>query len=239
MFMKKLIVVLFLFSVTLFSQNSETVMKDAFSRFSKSEFDSLFLYGGAFYFGDNIEEMPMLMTYYSKSFGNTQHIKTVDGLFGSIVFEAYIDNNVLKLDIPQYETNFTAEYSTFSLTEPIMRFPQIYSDIIQYKFIDLNKKIVSTNITLGKNWHTIEVGYRDRVDAITFSAKTFRVKTYTSKSKDNTITVDFSSYSTINNKPYPMSFILKSSVDKREIRFNVTNAKIGDDAKKEAKNIGW
>lgn len=237
--MKKLIIVLFLFSITLFGQNSASVMKDAFNRFSKTEFDSLFLYGGAFYFGDNIEEMPMLVTFYSKSSGNTQNIKAIDGLFGSIIFEAYVNNNILKLNIPQYETNFTAKYSTFALSEPIMRFPQIYSDIIQYKFIDLNKKIVSSNITLGKNWHTLQIGYRDRVDAITFSAKTFRVRTYTTKSEDNTITVNFSSYSTIANKPYPMSFILKSSVDNREIRFNVTNAKIGANAKKEANSIGW
>lgn len=237
--MKKIIILLFLFSTSIFAKNSNEILSAAFKLFSKTEFETLFLNGGAFYFGDNVEEVPLLITFYSKSSGVIQNMKGIDGLFGGLVFDASVNNNMLELDIPQYATNVKGKYSSFSFEEPIMRFPKVYSDVIQYKFIDLSKKITSTNIRLGENWHTLELGYLDRVDTIIFSAKSFRVRTYIIKSLDNTITIDFASYSTINNKPYPMSFILKSKVDNREVRFNVTNAQTGQNALKEAKKIGW
>ena len=56
---------------------------------------------------------------------------------------------------------------------------------------------------------------------------------------DNVVNVEFGSYTTVNNIPYPKEFIMKSKTDKREIRYNVTNVSAGNNAKNAAKKLGW
>ena len=241
--MKKTIVLFLIFGSVLISQSKTKeqieVIDKAFKMFSYSPFSSLFLSGGAFYSGDDVDQLPMMVDYFAKDSGNSQNIKTIDGLFGSIIFEASVKNNNMDIYIAQYQTNYKTTLSSFKFDEPIMRFPKVYADIIQYKFIDLDKKIISTNIVLGKNWHTLEIGYRDRVDEIIFSAKTMRVRTFKTKALDNIISINLGTYEVVSGIPYPKLFVVESAVDKREIRFNVTNVLINNNAIKEAKQIGW
>ena len=192
---------LFIFSVgTVFAQNEQEVMKEAFDKFSKSPFTSLYSSGGAFYSGDDLDQMPMIVNYYKNEQDSQETIKR--------------------------------NFNTFALEAPIMRFPKLYADILDYKFIDLNKKIISSNITLGKNWHTLKIGYNDRVDTIVFSASTFRVRSFSTSFMDNVVNVEL-------GIPYPKEFIMKSKTDKREIRYNVTNVSAGNNAKNAAKKLGW
>ena len=238
--MKKniIIFIIFLFISSLaFSQNEKEVMKEAFTRFSKSPFTSIYSSGGAFYSGDDLDQMPMLVNYYKNS--NNKYMNVVDGLLGSLIFDAKVNNNSLTLDLPEAETPLKRNFDEFALEAPIMRFPKVYADILDYKFIDLSKKIVSSNITLGKNWHTLEIGYNDRVDTIVFSASTYRVRSFSTAFMDNVVNVELGSYTTVNNIPYPKEFIMKSKVDKRELRYNVTNVSAGDKAKQDAKKLGW
>ncbi|MEI0701910.1 hypothetical protein [Brachyspira intermedia] len=238
--MKKNIIIFSIFlliSSLAFSQNEKEVMKEAFTRFSKSPFTSIYSSGGAFYSGDDLDQMPMLVNYYKNS--NNKYMNVVDGLLGSLIFDAKVNNNSLTLDLPESETPLKRNFDEFALEAPIMRFPKVYADILDYKFIDLSKKIVSSNITLGKNWHTLEIGYNDRVDTIVFSASTYRVRSFSTAFMDNVVNVELGSYTTVNNIPYPKEFIMKSKVDKRELRYNVTNVSAGDKAKQDAKKLGW
>ena len=238
--MKKNIIIFSIFlliSSLAFSQNEKEVMKEAFTRFSKSPFTSIYSSGGAFYSGDDLDQMPMLVNYYKNS--NNKYMNVVDGLLGSLIFDAKVNNNSLTLDLPEAETPLKRNFDEFALEVPIMRFPKVYADILDYKFIDLSKKIVSSNITLGKNWHTLEIGYNDRVDTIVFSASTYRVRSFSTAFMDNVVNVELGSYTTVNNIPYPKEFIMKSKVDKRELRYNVTNVSAGDKAKQDAKKLGW
>ncbi len=238
--MKKNIIIFSIFlliSSLAFSQNEKEVMKEAFTRFSKSPFTSIYSSGGAFYSGDDLDQMPMLVNYYKNS--NNKYMNVVDGLLGSLIFDAKVNNNSLTLDLPEAETPLKRNFDEFALEAPIMRFPKVYADILDYKFIDLSKKIVSSNITLGKNWHTLEIGYNDRVDTIVFSASTYRVRSFSTAFMDNVVNVELGSYTTVNNIPYPKEFIMKSKVDKRELRYNVTNVSAGDKAKQDAKKLGW
>lgn len=238
--MKKNIIIFIIFlliSSLAFSQNEKEVMKEAFARFSKSPFTSIYSSGGAFYSGDDLDQMPMLVNYYKNS--NNKYMNVVDGLLGSLIFDAKVNNNSLTLDLPEAETPLKRNFDEFALEAPIMRFPKVYADILDYKFIDLSKKIVSSNITLGKNWHTLEIGYNDRVDTIVFSASTYRVRSFSTAFMDNVVNVELGSYTTVNNIPYPKEFIMKSKVDKRELRYNVTNVSAGDKAKQDAKKLGW
>ncbi|MEI0493279.1 hypothetical protein R4J17_12650 [Brachyspira intermedia] len=238
--MKKNIIIFIIFlliSSLAFSQNEKEVMKEAFTRFSKSPFTSIYSSGGAFYSGDDLDQMPMLVNYYKNS--NNKYMNVVDGLLGSLIFDAKVNNNSLTLDLPEAETPLKRNFDEFALEAPIMRFPKVYADILDYKFIDLSKKIVSSNITLGKNWHTLEIGYNDRVDTIVFSASTYRVRSFSTAFMDNVVNVELGSYTTVNNIPYPKEFIMKSKVDKRELRYNVTNVSAGDKAKQDAKKLGW
>ncbi|MEI0525033.1 hypothetical protein R4K54_03805 [Brachyspira murdochii] len=232
-----LIIFILVSSVTLFAQNEKDVMKEAFNRFSKSPFTSIYLAGGAFYSGDDLDQMPMLVNYYKNS--NNKYMNVVDGLLGSLIFDAEVNNNNLTLDLPEAETPLKRNFDEFALEAPIMRFPKVYADILDYKFIDLSKKIVSSNITLGKNWHTLQIGYIDRVDTIVFSASSYRVRSFSTAFMDNVIDVQLGSYTTVNNIPYPQEFIMKSKTDKREIRYNITNVSAGDKAKQDAKKLGW
>ncbi len=177
---KKVIILLSVFSAFLFTQTKEEseVISSAMDKFSKSPFSSIFVSGGVFYSGDDVTELPMMIDYFSKSSGNSQNMKAIDGLFGSVVFDAKINGDNLDIYIAQDSTNYKTTLNRFFSSEPIMRFPKVYSDALQYKFIDLSKPIVSTNIVLGKNWHTLEIGYRDRIDTIIFSATTMRVRTH-------------------------------------------------------------
>ena len=205
---------LFIFSVgTVFAQNEQEVMKEAFDKFSKSPFTSLYSSGGAFYSGDDLDQMPM----------------------GGVIMDAKVINNELTLYTQDSQETIKRNFNTFALEAPIMRFPKLYADILDYKFIDLNKKIISSNITLGKNWHTLKIGYNDRVDTIVFSASTFRVRSFSTSFMDNVVNVELGSYTTVNNIPYPKEFIMKSKTDKREIRYNVTNVSAGNNAKNAAK----
>ena len=238
--MKKNIIIFIIFlliSSLAFSQNEKEVMKEAFTRFSKSPFTSIYSSGGAFYSGDDLDQMPMLVNYYKNS--NNKYMNVVDGLLGSLIFDAKVNNNTLTLDLPEAETPLKRNFDEFALEAPIMRFPKVYADILDYKFIDLSKKIISSNITLGKNWHTLEIGYNDRVDTIVFSASTYRVRSFSTAFMDNVVNVELGSYTTVNNIPYPKEFIMKSKVDKRELRYNVTNVSAGDKAKQDAKKLGW
>lgn len=240
--MKKTIGIIFaLFTLSVFAQdnsdNNEEIMKNAFERFSKSPFSSIYASGGAFYSGDDIDQMPMLVNYYKTP--SVKNMKVEDGLLGNTLYNAKVQGSMLYLDVPQWETNYTIPFSQFALEVPIMSHPQIYADIIEYKFIDATKPITSSNLTTGQNWHTLKIGYKDRVDTIVFSASTSRVRTFTTASKDNVITVDLGSYTTINNIPYPKSFTLKSKKDAREIRLNITNVTINETAKNDARKFGW
>ena len=238
---KKSIVYIFLFIFfveALFAQNEQEVMKEAFDKFSKSPFTSLYSSGGAFYSGDDLDQMPMIVNYY-KNDNNNKYMTALDGLLGGVIMDAKVINNELTLYTQDSQETIKRNFNTFSLEAPIMRFPKLYADILDYKFIDLNKKIISSNITLGKNWHTLKIGYNDRVDTIVFSASTFRVRSFSTSFMDNVVNVEFGSYTTVNNIPYPKEFIMKSKTDKREIRYNVTNVSAGNNAKNAAKKLGW
>lgn len=239
--MKKRIIYicLFIFSAaTVFAQNEQEVMKEAFDKFSKSPFTSLYSSGGAFYSGDDLDQMPMIVNYY-KNENNNKYMTALDGLLGGVIMDAKVINNELALYTQDSGETIKRNFNTFALEAPIMRFPKLYADILDYKFIDLNKKIISSNITLGKNWHTLKIGYNDRVDTIVFSASTFRVRSFSTSFMDNVVNVEFGSYTTVNNIPYPKEFIMKSKTDKREIRYNVTNVSAGNNAKNAAKKLGW
>ncbi|WP_295295850.1 hypothetical protein [uncultured Brachyspira sp.] len=230
---------LFIFSVgTVFAQNEQEVMKEAFDKFSKSPFTSLYSSGGAFYSGDDLDQMPMIVNYY-KNENNNKYMTALDGLLGGVIMDAKVINNELTLYTQDSQETIKRNFNTFALEAPIMRFPKLYADILDYKFIDLNKKIISSNITLGKNWHTLKIGYNDRVDTIVFSASTFRVRSFSTSFMDNVVNVELGSYTTVNNIPYPKEFIMKSKTDKREIRYNVTNVSAGNNAKNAAKKLGW
>ncbi|WP_297285038.1 hypothetical protein [uncultured Brachyspira sp.] len=230
---------LFIFSVgTVFAQNEQEVMKEAFDKFSKSPFTSLYSSGGAFYSGDDLDQMPMIVNYY-KNENNNKYMTALDGLLGGVIMDAKVINNELTLYTQDSQETIKRNFNTFALEAPIMRFPKLYADILDYKFIDLNKKIISSNITLGKNWHTLKIGYNDRVDTIVFSASTFRVRSFSTSFMDNVVNVELGSYTTVNNIPYPKEFIMKSKIDKREIRYNVTNVSAGNNAKNAAKKLGW
>ncbi len=238
---KKRIVYIFLFIFfvgTLFAQNEQEVMKEAFDKFSKSPFTSLYSSGGAFYSGDDLDQMPMIVNYY-KNENNNKYMTALDGLLGGVVMDAKVINNELTLYTQDSQETIKRNFNTFALEAPIMRFPKLYADILDYKFIDLNKKIISSNITLGKNWHTLKIGYNDRVDTIVFSASTFRVRSFSTSFMDNVVNVELGSYTTVNNIPYPKEFIMKSKTDKREIRYNITNVSAGNNAKNAAKKLGW
>ena len=239
--MKKRIIYicLFIFSAaTVFAQNEQEVMKEAFDKFSKSPFTSLYSSGGAFYSGDDLDQMPMIVNYY-KNENNNKYMTALDGLLGGVIMDAKVINNELTLYTQDSGETIKRNFNTFALEAPIMRFPKLYADILDYKFIDLNKKIISSNITLGKNWHTLKIGYNDRVDTIVFSASTFRVRSFSTSFMDNVVNVEFGSYTTVNNIPHPKEFIMKSKTDKREIRYNVTNVSAGNNAKNAAKKLGW
>lgn len=236
---KKIISILICLTTILFSQQEIKTAEEAVDKFSKSPFQTILVSGGAFYTGDEVEQMPMLFDYYSSSFGKNKNMKAVDGLFGSMLFEAGLNENILNLNIPQWQTNFKTQFSTFSLDTPIMKRPQIYSDILNYVFIDTSKTIISTNITLGENWNTLKIDYKDRVDTIVFSAKTSRIRTYKTQAENNTITIELGAYTTIENIPYPRQFTLTSKIDKRELRFNVTNVYTASAAQREASKLGF
>lgn len=238
---KKIIIYIFLFIFfveALFAQNEQEVMKEAFDKFSKSPFTSLYSSGGAFYSGDDLDQMPMIVNYY-KNENNNKYMTALDGLLGGVIMDAKVISNELTLYTQDSQETIKRNFNTFALEAPIMRFPKLYADILDYKFIDLNKKIISSNITLGKNWHTLKIGYNDRVDTIVFSASTFRVRSFSTSFMDNVVNVELGSYTTVNNIPYPKEFIMKSKTDKREIRYNVTNVSAGNNAKNAAKKLGW
>ncbi len=232
-----LFIIFILISQLVFAQNEKEVMQEAFNRFSKSPFSSIYSSGGAFYSGDDLDQVPMLVNYYKNS--NNKYMNVVDGLLGSMIMDANVNNNSLILELPELEEPIKRNFDEFALEAPIMRFPKVYADILDYKFIDLSKKIVSSNITLGKNWHTLKIGYNDRVDTIVFSASTYRVRTFSTAFMDNVVNIELGSYTTVNNVPYPKEFIMKSKTDKRELRYNITNVSAGDKAKQDAKKLGW
>lgn len=238
-------ILLYLFAFVILFQNisaqtdktEETIMKEAFDRFSKSPFSSIYSTGGAFYSGDDLDQMPMLVNYYMN--GESKFISAVDGLFGGAIMDAKVIKNQLTLNIAEEDAPIKDNFNNFSLEAPIMRFPKVYADILDYKFIDLNKTIISSNITLGKNWHTLKIGYRDRVDTIVFSASTYRIRNMSIAFMNNSVDITLGSYTTVNNIPYPKEFIMKSKTDNRELRYNITNVETGERAKREASKLGW
>ena len=234
---KKILFILTILIQTVFPQNEESVMKEAFDRFSKSPFNSIYSTGGAFYSGDDVDQMPLLINYYMN--GTSKYLKAVDGLFGSAIMDAQVIRNQMTLNIAEEDAPIKDNFNSFSLEAPIMRFPKVYADILDYKFIDLDKKISSSNLTLGKNWHTLKIGYADRIDTIVFSASTYRIRNMSIAFMNHSVDITLGSYTTINNIPYPKEFIIKSASDKRELRYNITNVLIGDNAKREAGKLGW
>ena len=234
---KKILFILTILIQTVFPQTEENIMKEAFDRFSKSPFSSIYSTGGAFYSGDDVDQMPLLINYYMN--GTSKYLKAVDGLFGSAIMDARVIRNQMTLNIAEEDAPIKDNFNNFSLEAPIMRFPKVYADILDYKFIDLDKKISSSNLTLGKNWHTLKIGYGDRIDTIVFSASTYRIRNMSIAFMNHSIDITLGSYTTINNIPYPKEFIIKSASDKRELRYNITNVLIGDNAKREAGKLGW
>ena len=137
---KKRIIYIFLFIFfvgTLFAQNEQKVMKEAFDKFSKSPFTSLYSSGGAFYSGDDLDQMPMIVNYY-KNENNNKYMTALDGLLGGVVMDAKVINNELTLYTQDSQETIKRNFNTFALEAPIMRFPKLYADILDYKFIDLN-----------------------------------------------------------------------------------------------------
>lgn len=209
-----------IFFNVVFSQQTKA-LNDALAKFSSSPFNTLFIEGGALYFGDGVSEMPLMMRYtYSKP-KDSRRMDAVDGLFGSLLFDINIKKDTLTADIVQWDTNFTANVNNVTVDLPIINNPKMYTDVLSYVFIDNSKRIKNTSLDVGKSWNTITIDYVDRVDTIVYSAKSMRVRTYTTEYYNNKITVDMSSYTNIGGVDYPMSFVLKSQADKREIHLSL------------------
>ncbi len=202
--------------------NQNQQLNDALRKFSVSPFTTLFIDGGALFFGDGLSEMPLMMRYtYDKS-RNSKRMDAVDGMFGSLLFDLQINGDILKADIVQWNTNFTVNINNVTVDLPIINNPKMYTDVLSYVFVDSSKRIKARSLDVGKNWNTIKIDYVDRVDTIVYSPKSMRVRTYTSEYYNNKITIDMSSYTNINGVDYPMSFILKSQSDKREIHLSLS-----------------
>ena len=60
MMKNKVLIIFLLICSFVFAQNEKEVMKEAFDRFSKSPFTSIYSSGGAFYSGDDLDQVPML-----------------------------------------------------------------------------------------------------------------------------------------------------------------------------------
>lgn len=208
-------------SSTIFANENE-ILNNAIKKFSISPFNTLYVEGGAFFFGDGVSEMPLTIRYNYNKKNNTRRMDAIDGLFGSLIFDLKIKKNMLTADIVEWDTNFTVDVNSINIDMPIVKFPKIYSDALSYVFIDTAKPIKNKSIKLGKNWHTLTIDYRDRRDTIVFSAKSMRIRTYQAEYYNNKITIDMSSYTNINGISYPLSFILKSGEDKREIQLTLS-----------------
>ncbi len=202
--------------------NENKILNNAIKKFSTSPFNTLYIEGGAFFFGDGISEMPLTMRYNYNKKNDTRRMNAIDGLLGSLIFDLKINKNMLTADIVEWQTNFTMNINSIKIDVPIMRYPKIYSDALSYVFIDTARTIQKKSIKLGKNWHTIVIDYKDRKDTIVFSAKSMRVRTYQTQYYNNIITIDMSSYTNINGVSYPASFVLKSQEDNREIHLTLS-----------------
>ncbi len=202
--------------------NDIKILNDAFKKFSTSPFSTLSFEGWAFFFGDNLTEVPFTITYsYDKSKDKTT-ISAIDGLFGAPVFNFEVNKDTVVANVDQWQTNFTANINTITINTPILKYPKMFIDILAYRFIDTSRNIKGKSIELGQNWHTLTVDYNDRVDKIIFSAKTMRVRRYQSQYYNNTLTVDMSMYTNIDGIDYPLYFELQSTEDKRKIQFNIS-----------------
>ncbi len=223
--MKKILCFVLL-SIAIFSNaanaNQTKQLNDALKKFSVSPFNTLFIEGGALYFGDGMSEMPIMMRYTYNKNKNTKRMDTVDGLFGSLIFDLKVNKDMVSVDLVELQTNFTANINDIRGNLPIINNPKIYTDVLSYVFVDNSKQIKNKTLDVGKNWNTITIDYVDRVDTIIYSAKSMRVRTYMSEYYNNRITVDMSSYTNINGVDYPMSFVLKSRDDNREIHLTLT-----------------
>ncbi len=210
-----------IFSNALFANQSKMI-NDALKKFSTSPFNTLFIEGGALYFGDGLSEMPFMMRYTYNKQKDTKRMDAMDGMFGSLLFDFQINKDMITADIVQWDTNFTANINNIKVDLPIINNPKMYTDVLSYVFVDNSKTIKGRSLDVGKNWNTLTIDYVDRVDTIIYSAKSMRVRTYMTEYYNNRITVDMSSYTNIGGVDYPMSFILKSQSDKREIHLTLT-----------------
>ena len=99
---KRTLLYLFAFAFliqNIFAQNEENIIKEVFDRFSKSPFTSIYSSGGAFYSGDDVDQMPLLINYYMN--GTSKYISAVDGLFGGAIMNAQVIKNQLTLNVPE------------------------------------------------------------------------------------------------------------------------------------------
>ena len=134
---KRTLLYLFAFAFliqNIFAQNEENIIKEAFDRFSKSPFTSIYSSGGAFYSGDDVDQMPLLINYYMN--GTSKYISAVDGLFGGAIMNAQVIKNQLTLNVPEEEP-IKDNFNNFSLEAPIMRFPKVYADILDLSLIHI------------------------------------------------------------------------------------------------------
>lgn len=234
-------IILFLSISAFLNANDTNMLIDkAIKKYSSSPFSTVYITGGAFYSGDDMDRLPMLVHFYISKPNTTEYMRVLDGLFGNIIFDAKVNKKTLNLLVPDWKTNIVANVNSFSISEPMLNFPKIFYDVVQYRFIDLEKQIVSTNLKISTNWNTLEIGYKDRVDTIVFSATTERVRTFSSRYKDNTLTIDLSSYTNISGIAYPREFVVKSKTDRRELRLNITNIIINQNAiQREVSKLGF
>ncbi len=201
--------------------NKTKMLNDAFNKFSTSPFNMLFVEGGALFTGDGMSEMPLMMRYTYNKQKDSKRMDAVDGMFGSLLFDLQIHKDMLTADVVSWNTNFTANINNVAVNMPIINNPKIYTDVLSYVFIDSSRRIREKTLDVGKSWNTLTIGYVDRVDTIVYSAKSMRVRTYTTEYYNNKITIDMSSYTNIGGIDYPMSFVLKSREDKREIHLSL------------------
>lgn len=213
------------------------IITRAIKTFSVSPFETFYFEGGAFFSGDGVSEMPATIRFNSKKYGAARRINGVDGLFGNTMFDIKINGNMANVVVADWDLDMQSSMDKLSFETPILIYPKIYTDVLMYVFIDNAKDIVKKAITIGSNWNILKLDYKDRVDTITFSAKTMRVRTYVSEYYDNKLTIDFAAYTNIDGKSFPTSFILKSSSDKREVRLNVSTIFDGKNISKAPKDF--
>lgn len=219
---------------TLTPPKEESDFEKQFEILSSPRFSKIKATGSATYKGKNNPfgdgELTLQVKFYHDGSKKRDRVSLEGGLLNSVIVDVLAVGDMLYADFPIANTNYKGPMGDSKLQIGGQSPAQILK-LLGFTFVDLNKKIISTNYKDRAEGDILTVKYRDYIDTI-YLSRSGKTVTHVERSIDGKVyTLRFNDYTQVNGKWFPRLITGIDSEGGEEVRLNFNEIAIDDGVK--------